>query len=278
MSPLRPCSTRSRPRKTRPRSLRVLTACTLGMHVSSRVMLWLLKAFLIRWIKLRILHDDTATPTPESPLLEPDALVARRCDYSGCRPGGLFEKDVQNELKVMRYNFDPIKRQDLGRGQHIGAIFLVLRVYTLTSDDVEHKFVLLIVVAALSQARGGRVPRGLQLRNPMLIRGDERAARPDVDDVDRGQRVFGLTHAAGTADGAARIAPDHQEKPVVDVLDGHPRPPPAFWKEVVVQCPLIIEDVLDFNRPECLPCCLIATADGIDQRLSSLFDGNTAYM
>jgi hypothetical protein len=74
--------------------------------------------------------------------------------------------------------------RDLGRGQQIRATVLG---DSSTSNDVEHVSVLLIVVAALAQARGGRLSRGVQLRDHMLVRGDEPVAGPDVDEVDSRQ-------------------------------------------------------------------------------------------
>ena len=74
-------------------------------------------------------------------------------------------------------NLDPIERQDLGRGQHIRAIFLVLRIYRLTPDDVEHESVLM-VAAALFQGCGGRLSRGVQLRD--RCSSDEMSVLPDL--------------------------------------------------------------------------------------------------
>ena len=121
-------------------------------------------------------------------------------------PGWLARKAISSRTmsgmigQAVGGNLDPIERQDLGRRQHIRATVFG---YRSTTDDVEHVSVLLIVVAALSQARGGRLSRGVQLRDHMLVRGDEPVAQPDVDDVDSGQRPIRRAQAAG----AGRIPP-----------------------------------------------------------------------
>ena len=134
---------------------------------------------------------------------------------------------------------------------------------------------LLIVTIPLYQACGRRLPRGVQLWDQMLLGRNELVAAPDIDDVNSGYRLITGWAIAASAD---RTPPDHQKILVVDALHGHSCAAPAFREEVFVQCPLIVNDVVDFDRTKRLSCCLVAAGDSIDQRLSSTFDGSTANM